>query len=233
VEVPEDQLVRHGRAVLVVFLVGVFAACDAGAASSSPVAPAMSVPAATGSPPATTATAAASPSSSPSASSKPAPTLETTPKPVPTSVAPPPKPTGVTFRERKRLAEDPSATRITQTVRWRAPRSPGAEVRVFGVTECLAMPANPAPSTHGPCLVEHTRLPASIRVLLARAPAANGVVRWSWRGDYDWGDYPASDPDGPFYHAVVLATYNASGHSSFAIAAPGGWYAPGPDEVIC
>jgi hypothetical protein len=31
----------------------------------------------------------------------------------------------------------------------------------------------------------------------------------------------------------VLAAYGATGHSIFAIAAPGEWWEPGLDEVVC
>jgi hypothetical protein len=61
-------------------------------------------------------------------------------------------------------------------VTWRAPRSKGVEIRVYGVTECLARPAHPEPDSRGPCLVKHTPLPASVRTLLATARASDGKV---------------------------------------------------------
>ena len=110
---------------------------------------------------------------SPSPSATPQPTPEPTPVPVP------PKPTEVTFDQETR----PTTTavwEVTQTVTWGAPRSEGVEIRVYGVTECIAEPADPAPGTNGPCLVVHTPLPASVRRLLATAPASDGAVSWTW-----------------------------------------------------
>ena len=144
----------------------------------------------------------------------------------------PPKPTGVSFDE-MRVGDDASSAEITQTVTWGAPRSEGVEIRVYGVTECVAQPANPSPNTSGPCLVEHTPLPESVRTLLATAPASSGAVSWTWTGTFDCGDGLAYDFSGPAYHSVVLAAYGASDHSIFAIAEPGGWWQPGPDDIVC
>ena len=144
----------------------------------------------------------------------------------------PPKPTSVSFDE-KRVGDDAPSTEITQTVSWGAPRSEGVEIRVYGVTECVAEPANPSPDTQGPCLVEHTPLPASVRTLLATAPASDGGVSWSWTGTFDCEVGLAYDPRGPAYHAVVLAADGASGHSILAIAEPGGWWQPGLNDIIC
>jgi hypothetical protein len=161
----------------------------------------------------------------PKATSKPA---SQTPRPVP------PKPRGVKFDEQRRVGNDASSTKITQTVTWRTPRGEDVEIRVYGVTECIAQPEDPTPGHSGPCLVVGTPLPASARTLLAKAPASDGLVRWSWRGTFECGEpRPAYDPDGPAYRAVVLAAYNGSGHSTFAIASPGRWYEPAPDEIIC
>jgi hypothetical protein len=144
----------------------------------------------------------------------------------------PPKPTSVSFDE-KRVGDDAPSTEIIQSVSWGAPRTEGVEIRVYGVTECVAEPANPAPDTNGPCLVEHTPLPASVRTLLATAPASDGGVSWSWTGTFDCEVGLAYDPRGPAYHAVVLAAYGASGHSIFAIAEPGGWWRPGLNDIVC
>jgi hypothetical protein len=133
----------------------------------------------------------------------------------------------------KREGDDPPSTTITQTVRWAAPRSEGVEIRVYGVTECIAKPAKPSPDTHGPCLVEHTPLPASIRKLLATAPASDGVASWTWTGTFDCEIGLAYDPRGPAYHAIVLAAYSTSDHSIFAIAEPGMWSEPGPNDTVC
>jgi hypothetical protein len=146
----------------------------------------------------------------------------------------PEKPTGVTFDEQRRLGADASSTEVTQTVRWAAPKSVGVEIRVYGVTDCIAEPASPSPGSGGPCLVEHTPLPAADRTLLATAPASAGKVSWTWTGTFDCeGPGLAYDPHGPAYHAVVLAAYAPSGQSIFAIAAPGRWSQPGPSETVC
>lgn len=44
---------------------------------------------------------------------------------------------------------------------------------------------------------------------------------------------PPVGPDGLDYHAIVIAAYDAAGHSILAIADPGEWWRAGPDEVIC
>ena len=204
-------------AMVAIALIGVACSAPASAPTASPTlaAAASMSPAATDSP------------RSPSAAPTPR------PSPKPTSVPVPPKPTGVKFDEQGQVSDDESVAEITQTVTWRAPRSEGVEIRVYGVTECIAEPSNPAPNTSGPCLVEHTPLPASVRTLLGTAPASDGVVSWTWTQETGCDIGLAHDPDGPMYHAVVLAAYSASGHSIFAIAEPGGWWQPGPNDVIC
>jgi hypothetical protein len=225
-----------GRVFLVATLAAVLAACGAsGAASPVPIAPSTEASsAATAAPkasanPATTAGMSLASTDSPR-SPNPAPTPGPIPDPTPVPV--PPKPSGVSFDER-REGDDPPSTEITQTVRWAAPRSAGVEIRVYGVTECIAKPAKPSPDTHGPCLVEHTPLPASVRKLLATAPASEGVASWTWTGTFDCEIGLAYDPRGPAYHAVVLAAYSTSDHSIFAIAEPGMWWEPGSNDIVC
>ena len=213
---------RNCAAVLAI-LCAVLVGCEAAAPPSASPAAASSTP----------AIALVSPSPTAPAVATPKPTPRPTPKPTP--VPAPPKPTGVKFDEdSKCLDADCNRARITQTVLWRAPRKKGVEIRVYGVTECLAMPAHPEPGAGGACLVEHTALPASVRRMLATAPATAGRVSWSWKQWTGCGDFGiSSPPGGRYYHAVVMAAYNASGHSIFAIAAPGTWYAPALDEEIC
>jgi hypothetical protein len=163
-------------------------------------------------------------------SPSPAPTPLDSPDPTPVPVAP--KPTGVSFEER-RVGDEAPTTEITQTVKWGEPASEGLEIRVFGVTECVAKPPNPSPDTHGACLAEDMPLPASVRTLLATAPASDGVVSWTWTGTFDCEIGLGYDPRGPAYHAVVLAAYGGSGHSIFAIAEAGEWWEPGPDDIVC
>jgi hypothetical protein len=218
-----------GRAALAVIVAGVMAACAACGASAAPTPVPVPTPTAVTASP--TPTASTSPEATDSPGS-PSPSPTPRPSPNPTPVAVPPKPTGVSFDER-RVGDDPPSTEITQTVRWGAPGSEGVEIRVYGVTECVAKPANPSPDSHGPCLVEHTPLPASVRTLLATAPASDGVVSWTWTGTFDCEVGLAYDPRRPAYHAVVLAAYSASGHSIFAIAEAGGWWQPGPSDIVC
>lgn len=218
------------RAALAVIVAGVIAACGAsGAPSPAPVL--TRTDAATAVTPSATTTASTSLAATEfPRSPSPAPTPRS--GPIPTPVPEPPKPTGVSFDE-KRVGDDAPSTEITQTVSWGAPRSEGVEIRVYGVTECVARPANPSPDTNGPCLVEHTPLPASVRTLLATAPASDGGVSWSWTGTFDCEVGLAYNPRGPAYHAVVLAAYGASGHSIFAIAETSGWWQPGPNDIVC
>ena len=212
-----------GRAVLAAILGSALAACNtSGSPSPPPVTSWTDAPAVAISPAA----------KSPSPSATPQPTPKPTPKPTPVPV--PPKPTGVKFDSQVRVSDDEQVAEITQTVTWRAPRSEGVEIRVYGVTKCIAEPANPAPDTHGPCLVVHTPLPASVRTLLAKAPASAGKVSWSWtQGEGCETSRFGSDPDGPPYVAVVLAAYNASGQSIFTIAEPGSWSEPLPGSMPC
>lgn len=236
-------------ATLVVALVLALAGCTGGAPlpqRSATAAPGASSPTFAPSPPAPTAPNA-TPRATPAASPTPRPTVL-------------PKPTGVTFHESTTCllgevpdtdvcrspddVDDPDGTtpsiEVTHTVTWRAPRTPGVEIRVYGVVECVSMPAGPKPGTSGPCLVENTRLPSSTLVLLATAPASAGKVSWSWRG---WQDgeggcdiwYPVGwAPDGRPYHAVVPAAYSASGPLSiFAIATAATWHNPADNDVYC
>ena len=218
----------NSRSVAVLLTVIVLvAACGTSGAPSPPAvvpwasSPDVAITPAAASP--TTAAVLASPS--PSA------TYQPTPKPTPVPV--PPKPTGVKFAEQVDVSADEAFATITQTVTWGAPRNEGVEIRVYGVTECIAAPAHPRPDTRGPCLVEHTPVPASVRTLLGTALASDGVVSWTWTEETGCDIGLNNRPDGPAYHAVVVAAYNASDHSIFAIAEPGGWWQPGPEDVVC
>ncbi len=168
---------------------------------------------------------------SPSPTQIPTASPKSTPKPTPVPV--PPKPSGVKFDEQARLTDEEEVAEITQTITWQAPRDKGVEIRVYGVTECIAEPANPSPDTGGPCLLVHTPLPASVRTLLATAPASDGAVSWRWTEDSGCRVGLAYDPDGPPYHSIVLAAYDRWGHSIFAIAEPGRWWQPGVNDIVC
>jgi hypothetical protein len=223
------------RTVGTVILACVLAGCGAGSAPlQSPVTPAIGAvitPAPTG-----PGAALLPPSPTPIATARPTPkpTPKPAPKPTPKPVPVPPRPTGVTFHEDTDcLDTECGRAKTTQTVIWKTPRTKGVEIRVYGVTECLAEPAHPKPATNGPCLVAHTPLPSSVRTLLARAPASDGWVSWSWKHETGCEVGLSNDPDGPSYVAIVVAAYSTSGHSIFAIADPGGWFRLGPDEQVC
>lgn len=151
----------------------------------------------------------------------------------------PAKPTGVTFATDSVQLPRPTGTgeieyQVTHTVRWEAPRTEGVEIRVYGVTECLSEPSSPPPGTSGPCLVEDTQLPPSVMALAATAPAAAGEISWIAPFHYECLGPPVG-PDGLDYQAIVIAAYNAVGHSIFAIANPGDWWSfpEDPNVVIC
>ena len=222
------------RAVLPAILGVSLAACGAGAAPADPA-------------PQPTATAQVT---SPPVTAVPAVTPEPTtnaPTPEPTPAPPPPKPTGVKFVDDERECvegnddDDDGCLRAkyTQWVLWKAPRTKGVEIRVFGVTECLAIPEHPKPGANGPCLVKGTNLPSSVRTLLARAPASAGWVSWSWTVEGDEGCdiyYPVGTaPDGRTYDAVVVQAFSETDRSTFTIAEPGWWSEPDPEsgDMIC
>jgi hypothetical protein len=149
----------------------------------------------------------------------------------------PAKPTGVTFKTDLVELPAPSGSdevtyRVTHTVRWKAPRTEGVEIKVYGVTACLTEPSDPSPGTSGPCLVEHTRLPSSVMALAATAPAAAGEISWIAPHYYDCAGPPVG-PDGLDYQAIVIAAYNEVGHSIFSIAHPGAWWRPAPNDIVC
>jgi hypothetical protein len=197
---------RNG-AVVLALLAAIVAGCEATSTPSvAPVLP-SSTPA--------TALATASPAAPAVATPQP------TPKPTPLAV--PAKPTGVKLRlEIEGICGDPGDTcAIGDSIfrlSWTAPRTKGVEIRVYGVTTCFGEDSN-GTRIDGHCLREHTALPSSVRVLLAKAPASKGKVTWRM----DPGERGlAQTRDGVPIHAIVLSAYNAEGgHSIFAIADAG------------
>lgn len=213
---------RRALGAVAAMVVAILAGCASPAAGS--LAPDTTSPSPRATPPPTVKPTPATPS--------PSPAPRPTPEPNPTV---PPKPTAVTFREDVEcLDADCNEARTAQTVTWQTPRTKGITIMVYGVTECLAAPATAEPGSSGPCLVTHTRMPASVLTLLAEAPASAGTVSWSWTSETgcDIGQF-GSDPDGPTYFAVALGAYNAAGPSVFAIAEPGEWSVPLPGEMPC
>jgi hypothetical protein len=123
----------------------------------------------------------------------------------------------------------------TFTLSWKAPRTKGVEIRVYGLIECLSMPENPPDSSDGPCLVKGTKLPSSAKKLIAKVKASDGVV--SWMASQPEGCDMAEQIPGPneeTFYAIVLAAYNTDGKPSvFAIADPGEWWTPEPGDMPC
>jgi hypothetical protein len=208
-----------GRRITAVVLFGVvLAACGAGAAPApsivQPVSPRVATTPAVATP---AATFAADRPSAPS----PTPTARSTPKPTPLPV--PPKPTGVKLEEEIEAicGDDPremcAIGDSTYTLSWKAPRTKGVEIRVYGVTTCFGADSS-GTMIDGHCLREHTALPSSVRVLLAKAPASKGKVTWRMSPGAGF----AETLDGVPVHSLVVATYNAEGgHSTFAVADAG------------
>jgi hypothetical protein len=135
----------------------------------------------------------------------------------------PPKPSGVKLHEVTEgiCSDDPGELcgigDSTYTVTWKAPRTKGIEMRVYGATTCFGADSS-GTMIDGYCLREHTALPASVRVLLAKAPASKGKVTWRMGAAQSLG----ATRDGVPVYSFVLAAYNAEGgHSIFAIADAG------------
>ena len=156
------------------------------------------------------------------------------PTPRPTPLASPPPPTAVTIERQgcfwgsDRTGVPPG--KCTTTITWKKAATKGTEIRVYGVTGCLSLTERQG---DGSCLVKHTLVPASARKLIAKAPASKGKIVWngpSWRdlvqGDTGGTAYTAYGVDrhgDDIYFAIVLAAYNAAGHSKFVIADAGQW----------
>ena len=228
-----------GRQATVIAILGVIlAACGAGA---QPTGSTQGNAAPTGGPSALTVASPTLTTPTPAVTETPVTTVAATPTatlgPTPTAAGArvPPKPTGVKLRARDRcVSESCHRYKHTRTVTWESPLTKGVEIRVYGVTKCVSRPADPKPGTDGPCLVKHTRLPASIRTLLATAPASAGKVTWTWIDEGDPGcdlTFPiGATPDGEYYYAVVVAAYSTSGHSIFTVAQSGTWVEPDPES---
>ena len=225
------------RRALLVILGVLLAACGSAAAPSDPAPPSANIAQVTSGP------VMASPAVTPEPTTE-SPTPEPTPKAThkATPAPPPPKPTGVKFVDDDRKCLDGSweegclRAKHTQMVLWKAPRTKGVEIRVFGVLGCPAVPKHPKPGASGPCLVKGTKLPSSVRALLAKAPASAGWVSWSWTQDEAECDPFAPvgiAPDGRAYEAIVVQAFNAQDRSTFAIAEPGQWWEPSEDDMVC
>ena len=170
-------------------------------------------------PPSTTAPSAdgSSAPASPSPSADVAAVASPTPTPTASPLKPPPAPKGVKLATK---GSDPRNvgydTKMTITVSWASPTDAGTQIRVFGVEDCMPPPGkDPAP-----CLVKNTPLPASARTLIAKAPASKGKVTWTWPAWDDIAGNVAADGN-KTYASIVVAAYNAAGHSRFVIVQTG------------
>jgi hypothetical protein len=223
-----------GRQPTMVAILGIIlAACGAGMEPTPP--PPVSPPPSHG--PSSLATATTAPTAVvPSAT--PVPTPTPTPRPAP------PKPTGVRYEwESFEFCDDPSNPEFLcevagnkHTLRWKAPRTKGVQIRVYAVTECLSNDSSGA-VIDGWCLrdrtandmwgevdasvtrpFDHSTAPASTVVLVAKGPAAKGRLTWKSPVDllgYDEGDAWNS---AEVYSIVVAAFDKAGQHSPFAVA---------------
>jgi len=195
---------------------GMAAAVLAGACSATTVDTARTVP------PTSTAAASENGTATPAPSSADAPTEAPTPTPTaaPTAMPPPPvadaPPAAPTHTQVVVKTSDPGNvgydTRADITITFREANPDGVRVRVYGVIPCL-----PTTKVEGsPCLSKGTRLPASTRDFVAQAPAADGKVTWTWPAWEDIGGAVMANGS-QAYESIVIATYNAAGHSRFVI----------------
>jgi hypothetical protein len=207
-------------------VVAILAGCASPGAGSPMPDPTSPPPAATPSP------QAAPPQATPSPTAEPTP--RPTPKPTPVPV--PPKPSGLEYSvqdlsdncppaQPAREGEDVATCSIDErvvTVSWKAPRTQGVEVQVYGVTKCLGTDSDGV-MIDGRCLREHTALPSSVMTLLARVPASKGKVTLSMIPS---GSGLADTARGKGVYSIVLAAYNSAAQPSiFAIAATQGYCA--------
>jgi hypothetical protein len=154
------------------------------------------------------------------------PTAAPAPTPAPSTTAPavPPMPSGVAFENVSTgtCPSDPqelcSIDEQVVTVSWKAPRTEGVEIRVYGITACFGTDEDGA-VIDGRCLRKHTTLPDGAMLLLATTDASEGSVTFtgvpSATGLVD-------TTDGTELYSIVVASYDARGRPSvFAIAATG------------
>lgn len=208
------------RAVLAVILGAAIAACTT---SPGPPQPQAAVP--SGSPQITNLPVGPSAVAASATPSAPSPTPAATPTPKSTPLPVPSKPSGLEFETPCLLDCDPDDLgnyRLT----WKAPRTKGVEIRVYGVTKCFR-----TDDPEGECLRVHTAVPDDIRVLLAKGPASKGVLDLDIDGPEDADQTEEGcttflrTEAGTKFYSIVVAAYDANGHSIFAIANPGGYMA--------
>jgi hypothetical protein len=210
------------RIIVALAMLGASLVGCAGAASSS--APSSTSPSATAQ---AIATLTPAPTSIPRATATPI------PKPSPKPAAPPP-PTAVKIaRQGCYTGPDPDGVpsgECTTTLTWKTIATEGTEILVYGVTGCLSRSES---ASDGSCLMPDTAVPPSARKLIARVPAANGMVSWTGPAWLDVIDADAGEPRSQaigvdrhgddIYFAIVVTASNEVGHSKFIIADAGTW----------
>jgi hypothetical protein len=113
---------------------------------------------------------------------------------------------------------------------WKKVSREGTQIEVYGATGCLLRAERPG---NGPCLEPNTAVPPSSRELIARVPAANGIVSWTGPA---WLDNVDVDTGGPrsqaigvdrhgddIYFAIVVSASDKAGQSKFVTADVGSW----------
>jgi hypothetical protein len=227
------------QATVVAILSVILAACSAGVETtpSSPVSPGPSRS------PTSLATVSSIPTavvSSATPVATPTPTLAPTPTPTPRPT--PSKPSGVRYESESFSICDTSGEGLCEvaglkhSLRWKAPRTKDDQIRVYAVTECLSddmygatidgwclrdSTANDVYGTliDGSPALNHSALPSSILVLLAKGPASKGKM--TWESPVDLLGYVEGDTwnSGPKVYSIVVAAYDKAGHNSgFVIA---------------
>jgi hypothetical protein len=137
------------------------------------------------------------------------PTLPPTPVATPTPLLPPLSPMDVTYHEQHtRGSGFPGTT--TYTITWRESETSGVEIRVSGLTKCLSNVMDE------PCIQRHMTLPIGTLKLIARAPASNGSISWTWPTPEVLGGALASDGTTDYY-AFLVGAYSIGGQSRLVI----------------
>ena len=206
------------RGLALAILAAVLLGCEA--------APAPSVPATQGL--ASPVMAIATPTAPPGDPETPRATPRSTDKPTPS-------PTGVKITRKGcytgPVGSDVSLGTCTTTIRWKQPLAKGTEIRIYGVTTCLS--ANQV-ADGGSCLNKHTSVPVAERRLIVRAPASRGKATWTGPASLDnvvevdsggarYRAFGVARQGDHLYFAIMLAAYDAAGHSEFAIVDAGNW----------
>lgn len=135
------------------------------------------------------------------------------------TVSPPPAPTNVVFEVHAPTGSSAPAQSYRLEVSWDQEVDADTTIEVWAVTTCPRQ----ASRSEGRCLTRQTRLPGSIRTLVASAPAGVGSVSWrvpAWEVDYG----PVALDGRTEYWAIVVRAVNSRGASDWVIAINGNGY---------